>query len=53
MIVSPFAPLYNKEGVAYTNSGPRPKRESIDSVTNDAVDGFFFVENQSTHPVCV
>jgi hypothetical protein len=28
------------------------KRESIDSMMNNAVDGFFFVEVQSAHPVC-
>jgi len=28
------------------------KRESIDSMMNNAVDGFFFVEAQSAHSVC-
>ena len=28
------------------------KRESIDSIVHHAVDGFFFVEAQSAHPVC-
>ena len=32
--------------------GPAVKRESIDSMMNNAVDGFFFVEAQSAHSVC-